>query len=294
MRNENKNLIVAIALSMAILIGWQYFFAAPEAERHRLATQQQSTQVNPNAPNPPATPSQAGGPSAPVPGTVPSSPAIPSVETREAALARSPRVSVDTPSIRGSINLRGGRVDDVSLKTYHETVDPKSPNIVLFSPSGTQNPYYAEFGWVGAQPETLPNSNTVWTADKSTLTPASPVTLTWDNGQGLVFRRIDLGRRQVHVHRQGFRGEPRLRAGDASIRTASSHAMGHPTTLGYYVLHEGLIGVLGDQGLQEYTYAKLDKEAPVSGQSTLGKLWDNVTGGFVGITDKYWAAAVVA
>lgn len=185
MRNENKNLIVAIALSMAILIGWQYFFAAPEAERHRQA-QQQSAQVNLNAPNAPATPSQAGGPSVPVPGTVPASPAAQTVESREAALARSPRVAIDTPAIRGSINLRGGRVDDVSLKTYHETVDPKSPNIVLFSPSGTQNPYYAEFGWVGAEPGALPGANTLWTADKSTLTSSSPVTMTWDNGQGQI------------------------------------------------------------------------------------------------------------
>lgn len=291
MRNENKNLIVAIALSMAILIGWQYFFAAPEAERHRQA-QQQSAQVNPNAPNAPATPSQAGGPSVPVPGTVPASPAAQAVESREAALARSPRVAIDTPAIRGSINLRGGRVDDVSLKTYHETVDPKSPNIVLFSPSGTQNPYYAEFGWVGAEPGALPGTNTLWTADKSTLTSSSPVTMTWDNGQGQIFRRVvsvddkfmftvkdsveNRGSAPITLHPYGL---------------VSRH--GTPTTLGYYVLHEGLIGFVGDQGLQEYTYSKLDKESPVPGQNTLGKVWDNAVGGFLGITDKYWAAAVV-
>ena len=291
MRNENKNLIVAIALSMAILIGWQYFFAAPEAERHRQA-QQQSAQVNPNAPNAPATPSQAGGPSVPVPGTVPASPAAQTVESREAALARSPRVAIDTPAIRGSINLRGGRVDDVSLKTYHETVDPKSPNIVLFSPSGTQNPYYAEFGWVGAEPGALPGTNTLWTADKSTLTSSSPVTMTWDNGQGQIFRRVvsvddkfmftvkdsveNRGSAPITLHPYGL---------------VSRH--GTPTTLGYYVLHEGLIGFVGDQGLQEYTYSKLDKESPVPGQNTLGKVWDNAVGGFLGITDKYWAAAVV-
>ena len=150
MRNENKNLIVAIALSMAILIGWQYFFAAPEAERHRHGPAAigagQSERAQPTRDPEPGR--RAVGP---VPGTVPASPAATTVESREAALARSPRVAIDTPAIRGSINLRGGRIDDVSLKTYHETVDPKSPNIVLFSPSGTQNPYYAEFGWVGAR-----------------------------------------------------------------------------------------------------------------------------------------------
>ena len=162
MRDDNKNLIVAIVLSMAVLLGWQYFFAAPEAERQRLAAQQQqSTQVNPNAPNPPASPSQAGGAAPTVPGTVPGTPVAPAVETREAALARSPRVTINTPAIAGSINLRGGRIDDVSLKNYRETVDPRSANIVLLSPTGTQNPYYAEFGWVGAQAGSLPNQNTV-------------------------------------------------------------------------------------------------------------------------------------
>ena len=139
MRNENKNLIVAIALSMAILIGWQYFFAAPEAERHRHgpaaigADQPRSTRTHPTRPRPQARPA---APRRPSPGTVPSSPAAAAVESRDAALARSPRVAIDTPAIHGSINLRGGRIDDVSLKTYHETVDPKSPNIVLFSPVG--------------------------------------------------------------------------------------------------------------------------------------------------------------
>jgi YidC/Oxa1 family membrane protein insertase len=221
MRDDNKNLIVAIVLSMAVLLGWQYFFAAPEAERQRLAAQQQqSTQVNPNAPNPPASPTQAGGAPPTVPGTVPGTPAAPAVESRESALARSPRVAIDTPALAGSINLRGGRIDDVALKQYRETVDPRSPNIVLFSPAGSPNPYYADFG-------------------------------------GVVSRH------------------------------------GKPTTLGYYVLHEGLIGYLGDQGLQEYTYATLDKEDPVSGPNTVGKVWNSLTGGFVGITDKYWAAAVI-
>ncbi|MCB8821679.1 membrane protein insertase YidC [Microvirga rosea] len=290
MRNENKNLIVAIVLSMAILIGWQYFFAAPEAEKHRQAAQtaQQSAQTNPAAP----TPSQAGGPAAPVPGTVPATPGAPVVESREAALARSPRLPIETPAIIGSINLRGARVDDVSLRTYHETVDPKSPNIVLLSPTGSQNPYYAEFGWVGAQPDAVPGPNTVWTADKDKLTPSSPVTLSWDNGKGQIFRRVlSVDDKFMFTVKDSVenRGSDPVTLHPYSL--VSRH--GRPTTLGYYVLHEGMIGVLGDQGLQEYTYAKLDKENPVAGQNVVGRMWDNVTGGFVGITDKYWAAAVI-
>lgn len=289
MREENRNLIVAIVLSVAVLIGWQYFFAAPEAERQRQAAQQQqSTQVNPNAP----TPSQAGGPAAPVPGTVPSTPAAPVVESREAALARTPRVAIDTPAIAGSINLRGGRIDDVSLKNYHETVDPRSPKIVLLSPAGTQNPYYAEFGWLGAQAGPLPNAETVWTADRQTLTASTPVTLSWDNGQGLVFRRtISVDDKFMFTVKSTVENRGSAPVTLQSYGLVSRH--GKPTTLGYYVLHEGMIGVLGDNGLQELTYANLDKKEPVAGAGTVGQTWQEVTGGFLGITDKYWAAAVI-
>ncbi|MFL5194410.1 MAG: membrane protein insertase YidC [Microvirga sp.] len=293
MREDNRNLIVAIALSLAILLGWQYFFAAPQAEKQRQAAQQQqSTQVNPTAPNPPPSPSQAGGASPTVPGTVPSTPMAPAVETREAALARSPRVAIDTPAIAGSINLRGGRIDDVALKNYRETVDPKSPIIVLLSPTGTQNPYYAEFGWIGAQAGSLPNQNTVWTADKTSLTPGSPVTLTWQNEQGLVFRRtIAVDDKFMFTVKDAVENRGSAPVTLQSYSLVSRH--GKPVTLGYYVLHEGMIGVLGDEGLQELTYANLDKKEPISGGSTVGQIWNSVTGGFLGITDKYWAAAVI-
>jgi YidC/Oxa1 family membrane protein insertase len=293
MREDNRNLILAIALSLAVLLGWQYFFAAPQAERQRQAAQQQqSTQVNPNAPNPPASPSQAGGAAPTVPGTVPSAPAAPAVETREAALARSPRVAIDTPAIAGSINLRGGRIDDVALKNYRETVDPRSQNIVLLSPAGTQNPYYAEFGWLGAQAGSLPNVNTVWTADKTSLTPASPITLTWQNDQGLVFRRtISVDDKFMFTVKDAVENR-----GSAPV-TLQSYGLvsryGTPVTLGYYVLHEGMIGVIGDEGLQEITYANLDKEDPIAGSNAVGNIWNSATGGFLGITDKYWAAAVI-
>lgn len=293
MREDNRNLILAIALSLAILLGWQYFFAAPQAEKQRLAAQQQqSTQVNPNAPNPPASPSQAGGAAPTVPGTLPGTPAAPSVASREEALARTPRITIDTPAISGSLNLRGGRIDDVALKNYRETVDPRSSNIVLLSPEGTQNPYYAEFGWVGTQAGPLPNANTVWTADRDRLTPSNPVTLTWDNGQGLVFRRtISVDDKFMFTIRSTVENRGAEPVAIQPYGLVSRH--GKPVTLGYYVLHEGMLGVLGENGLQELKYDTLDKEAPAAGSTVSEKKWDNVKGGFVGITDKYWAATVV-
>ncbi len=190
MREENKNLLLAIVLSVAVLIGWQYFFAPPPKPPQPQPPTAQ-TQQAPAAPSP----SQAGGPAAPAPGTAAPAPAAPgaapmAAESREAALARSPRVAIDTPSIKGSISLRGGRIDDVSLKNYRETVDPTSPNIVLFSPPGARTPTTRNSaGSSDAPGVALPGPDTLWTADRTVLTDKQPVTLTYDNGQGLIFRR---------------------------------------------------------------------------------------------------------
>jgi YidC/Oxa1 family membrane protein insertase len=295
MLEDNKNLILAIALSVVVLIGWNLFYGVPQMKQQREAqtaaqTQAPKSPVEPGQPSP----SQAGGPAAPLPGTIPNAPGAgaPMVESREAALARSPRVRIDTPSIAGSVNLRGGRIDDVSLKNYRETVDPRSPNIVLLSPSGSPNPYYAEFGWVGGQPGAQPTADTVWTADAQALAPGKPVTLTWDNGAGLVFRReIAVDAKSMFTVKDTVENRSGAPVTLHPYSLVSRH--GKPTTMGYYVLHEGLIGVLGEQGLQEYTYDALVKESPLGSQATRGKAWPGAVGGFVGITDKYWAAAAI-
>ena len=178
------------------------------------------------------------------------------------------------------------------LKNYHDTVDPKSPRIVLFSPSGSPNPHYAEFGWVASGPGgATPGPETLWTADAQTLTPATPVTLTFDNGQGLIFRReISVDDKYLFTVRDAVENTGSAPATLHPYGLVSRH--GKPVTQGYYVLHEGLVGVLGEQGLQEYTYDNVEKEPAIPGQPTKGKVWNGVSGGFVGITDKYWAAAV--
>ena len=97
---------------------------------------------------------------------------------------------IDTPSIGGSIDLKGGKLDDIVLKDYRETIDPKSPNIRLFSPPGAPDAYWAETGFVSPSGVKTPDLETLWTADRQTLTPSQPVTLTWDNGAGLIFKRV--------------------------------------------------------------------------------------------------------
>ncbi len=299
-REDNKNLLLAIVLSAVVLIGWNYFYAVPQMEQQRKAAQPTQGVTTPGSVTPtpgaaptastPGAPAVSGGPAAVVtPGTAPGL----VTGTREAALAASPRVRIDTPAITGSFALTGARIDDVSLKRYHETVDPRSPLVVIKSPVGGPNPYYADFGWTAA-PGTnvaLPTAQTVWTADRDLLTPTQPVTLTWDNGQGLVFTRV------VRVDANAmFTIEDSVANRGGQPITLFPYGLvarhGKPITQGYYVLHEGLIGVLGDQGLQEYTYDNVLKEG-VLGGSVRGKVWRDVQSGFIGITDKYWATAVI-
>ena len=303
--SENRNLILAIVLSLVVLVAWQYFYAGPKIEQERerqaaLETQQEQTVATPGAAAPGTTPgSDSAAPSAPsgaptptpgqaapTPGgtTTPAAPA----ESRAAALSNSSRVPVDTPSISGSINLKGGRIDDIVLKDYRETVKPDSPNIVLFSPSGAPDAYYAEMGWVAdpAANLALPTSDTVWSVESgTTLTPATPVVLSWDNGAGLTFKRSY----EVDEDYLFTVSDTVENTGDAAAvlypyALISRH--GKPNTTNFYILHEGLLGVFGDDGLQEVDYKDLTED---SRQVTPPK----VSRGWLGITDKYWAATLI-
>jgi YidC/Oxa1 family membrane protein insertase len=277
--NEHKNTILAIVLSLIVVIGWEYFFAKPEMDRQAQQQQQQQTQPPGTTQPQPATP--GGIPAAP---SAPS--AQPPTQTRAAVIAATPHIDIDTPRLRGSINLRGGRVDNLSLVQYRETTDPNSPPIVLLSPPGAPDAYYVEFGWVpgsGAASQ-LPGPDTVWKQEGSgPLRVGHPVTLTFDNGQGLIFRRTIA----VDDHYMFNVKDAVQNKGGAAV-TLYSYArilrQGTPEVLGYYILHEGLIGEMGDQGLQEETYKKIVEKK----QET----WD-VTNAWLGFTDKYWAAVLL-
>jgi len=285
---DQKNTIVAILLSVIILIAWQYFYASPQQQKQKAAqeAQQQQTQTQTQSQTPGVAPAPG---TQPVPGTAPApgAPAMrPGTAPREAVVAASPRIQIDTPRLRGSIALKGARFDDVALKDYRETVDPKSPNINLLSPGGSPNPFYAEFGWVGAASSTvkLPTSETVWTAASSgPLTHTQPVVLSWDNGEGLIFRRtIALDANYMFTVNDTVENTGANAATIYGYGLISRH--GTPKVEGFYILHEGLIGVLGDGKLHEITYSSIAGEPPQVLKST---------GGWLGITDKYWAATLI-
>jgi YidC/Oxa1 family membrane protein insertase len=286
--NDNKNMLLAIVLSGLVLLVWQYFFGLPYLEKQRqqaqLPPQQQQQQQSPPPAGAPQRPQEPGSAQ-----QLPTAPAAGQPEhplSRAEALAKSPRIAVDTPRIRGSIALTGGRVDDVALKQYHETVEPNSPNIELLSPSGSPHPFYAEFGWLAppGSAAKLPGPETVWRQqDSGSLGVDRPVTLTWDNGEGLEFRRtISVDDKYLFSVRDEVSNKSQAPVTLSPYALISRH--GTPPTLGYYILHEGLIGVLGDQGLQEVSYKTIEEKKHIP---------FNVTNGWLGITDKYWAATLL-
>jgi YidC/Oxa1 family membrane protein insertase len=286
---DNRNTILAVILSGLVLIAWQYFYNVPQMEKQR-AQQQTQAELQKSTPQPSATATPSTTPqsgSAPQPSTAPAATqqAQP-VVSRETAIAGSPRVKIDTPRLAGSVALKGGRIDDLALVQYRETVDPHSPPIVLYSPSGTAQPYYAEFGWVAATGVTakMPDSQTVWQQDGTgSLTPTTPVVLKYDNGEGLTFRRTIA----VDDHYLFTLKDEVTNVGNAPVTLypfALISRHGTPQVSGYYILHEGLIGYLGEHGLQEYAYKKIDDAKSVKFKAT---------DGWLGITDKYWASALL-
>jgi len=282
---DNRNTILAVILSGLVLIAWQYFYNVPQMEKQRAQTQ---TQAELAKPSPQATP---GSSTTPQPGATPSTtPATsgqpPAMVSREAAIAATPRIKIDTPRLIGSISLKGARIDDLSLVKYRETVNPESPAVVLYSPSNTASPYYAEFGWVPAAGSTarIPDQTTVWQQEGSgALSPTNPVILKYDNGDGLTFRRtIAIDDRYLFTIRDDVTNVGTAPVTLYPFALISRHHT--PQVSGYYILHEGLIGYLGADGLQEYGYKKIEDAKSVA---------FNVTDGWLGMTDKYWASALL-
>ncbi|MEP3278087.1 MAG: membrane protein insertase YidC [Stappiaceae bacterium] len=287
---DNKNYIIAIVLSLAILLGWQFFVAAPQIERQRQEAelaQKLSSESNIPAPAPGTAESSTpqSGQSQSVAGGSPSQ----STMSREQALQQDTRITIDTPRLSGSISLTGARIDDIRLRDYHETVDPESPTIVLFSPEGTENSYYGQYGWSNkdGQSAKVPDPTTVWTQNGSgPLTPDQPLELSWNNGEGLVFyKRISIDENYMLQISQSVENK-----GSDAV-ALSPYALlvrkGEPETAGFFILHEGLIGVIGEEGLQEIDYSDLAEAE--QGTIPLGKSEQ----GWFGITDKYWAATLI-
>ena len=268
---DQKRLFMAIAISIAILLGFQLLLPKPPRPQQAALETTQATPTN-------ATPRPTG--EIATPGTQPA----PVPPPREV-----PRLKIAAPRVQGSISLVGARLDDLVLRDYREQVDPDSPLVRLLEPRADPQPYYVQFGWTADSAETkVPELDALWIASAPELTMATPVVLSWDNGAGQVFE-IALS---VDDHYM-FTAEQRVRNNGPSA--VGVHPWSRirrdykPVTAGYYILHEGLLGVLGGR-LQEQTYDKAKSES----EKTHGASLDMATtGGWAGITDKYWLTALI-
>ncbi len=257
-----KNVLMAVVLSMIIIFGWQYYVTAPQA----VLAQKQAEVIA----------------AAPVPADAPAA-----LQDRATLIATSPRVKIATDQFAGSINLTGARLDDLSLQKYNETASPASPPITLLSPSGAANAYYVEQSLNVANGDTtlVPNSKTVWTAPQgAALTLETPVTLTWDNGQGLTFERTySISDNYLFTVKQSV-----INKSPNPVKLlpfARVQRQDTPVIAGYWVFFEGLLGVHnGTLTENKYAALKKDPENPVTVSGT---------GGWLGFTDKYWATMLI-
>jgi YidC/Oxa1 family membrane protein insertase len=273
---DTKNLALAIALSLAILLGFQYFYEAPR-ERARLAqvaAQQAAAGTKAKAADPAAI---VATPAAAV--------AAGQDLARPQALALTQRIALDGQGVDGTLSTLGARFDDLRLKRYKETIKADSKEITLLHPQGTADGYYAFYGYtapdggIGA----LPGPNTIWTAPVGAkLTPTTPVTLTYDNGAGLKFARtVAMDNDYLFTITDAITNTSAVPVTVSPYGAIRRHSK--PKDLVNAVIHEGMVGVL-DGKLKLLKYPKLEKGEALSAAST---------GGWLGMSDKFWFTALI-
>lgn len=270
MTQDNRNLLLALVLSAIVLFGWAYvqesFFPNPQ----QMAAQTAAPAAQPAAEPAPA----AGAPAAPAT----SGPVT--ARTLEQALA-APRVAIETPRLRGSINLEGARIDDLVLLDHRQTLDRNAPPVRLFAPSGTPQAYFAGTGWTGSR---APPPDARWQADGERLTPETPVTLRWDDGRGLAFEiRLEVDENYLFTATQ--------RVMNRSPEAAVLRAYGYINRTGTgpdpstWNIHTGPIAVLNDKLIEGDI--GFDRLRDRGAQTFVSR------GGWLGITDKYWLSALI-
>ena len=285
MDEQNKNLILATALSFLVILVWFVMFPPePPVE----------------TPNAPATTSTVDGtaltPSASGTSSIAPPTPVTEAQARETALAEAVRISIDTPQLKGSISLTGGRLDDLSLKAYRETLDEGSDIVTLLSPQGSNEAYYALYGWSPSGDLTfddVPGAETVWSLESgTTLTVDSPITLAWDNGKGMTFRReISVDEDFMFSITQSAQN-----TGDVTRRVAPYGILarhGEPADQkGFFIIQEGPLRHTGEE-LLEYGYDDVREfEAdPVWGKAA--EVADVTSNGWLGFTDHYWMTTLI-
>jgi YidC/Oxa1 family membrane protein insertase len=274
--DDNRNLILATALSFLVILVWFVLFPPPEPPAQTTDTDPVVTQ-------------DAGGVAPAPPGLEGAGPAV------AEAVTEGPRVAIDTPELEGSINLAGGRIDDLRLRAYRETTDDDSDIVRLLERVGEPLAYYALFGWrpgQGLDFDAVPGADTPWEVEAGeTLAPGSPVTLRWDNGAGLVFRReVSVDEDFMFTIDQSVTNETGSAARLAPYGLVARDGL--PELRNFFILHEGVVR-MSDGELQEINYDNLpDLDVDPAERAPLEAI-DVAENGWVGFTDHYWMTTLI-
>ena len=265
MQNQ-RNLILAVVLSCLVFLGWTFL----SARFFPVAAPPSTKIVNGKSVPLPTPESQASQPAR--------------VRDRAIVLGESPRIQILTPRVAGSINLKGARIDDLTLTDHRETIAKDSPPVRLLSPGGTQDAYFAQFGWSGTG-ALLPDASTVWTADKNRLTPEQPVTLSWNNNKGQLFRiTVSIDKNYMFSVQQSVQN-----AGPGAIAVKPYglvSRVGVSKDVSAWNMHTGPIGTFDGKTNYSVNFKDLDKAGAAGERFT-------TTGGWIGFGDKYWQTALV-
>jgi len=279
---DQKNFLIATILSVAVVLVWQFFFVDPEELGRQQAEQQRAEQAQEQI-----APAPTGAA-----GTAPTLGATPA-QARETALEGAVRAPIDTPNLKGSISLKGGRIDDLSLKAYRKTLDPSSPNVTLLSPTGADGAFYAVYGWIPTGGVAAPGPATDWMVESGeTLSPDSPLTLVWDNGEGLIFRRvISVDDKFMFSITQSVENTTGAEVSLAPYGIVARH--GEPETTRLITIHEGGVavfdGVLVDDDLG---YGDIRDRDVSPTEGVPAETYQAAENGWLGFTDKYWLTAM--
>ena len=278
MNDQNKNLILASVLSFIVIITWFILFPPPDPVTRDIESTQQQAEENNLAPN-------ADTENAPL------------IETGETEIAvEAERIQIENELLTGAISTQGGRIDQLSLKKYRNTISEDSDIVTLLSPVGKPEAYYAAFGWapaVGIKPDQVPDPNTIWTVvGNNILTPSSPISLVWDNGNGVKFmRKISIDEKYMFTVEQGIENNS---GSEISLRPYGLlRRHGEPQDMkNFFILHEGIIR-MSDGELSEEDYGDIADLPILEKEGTHAERVEVQNSGWTGFTDHYWMTTLI-
>ena len=262
---DSKNVLLAVILSTAVIVIWSVMFPPPEIEN---TTSDDTTIVEKSESKPKAPKIKIKEPDKKI--------------TRQDAIKQSDRINISNGKIFGTISLNGALIDDVTLKNYKETLNEDSKQVVILNPKKSENGYFLETGWATSENIKVPNHNSKWSViGNNTLAPKQPVTIQWDNNEGLIFKKkLTIDDKYLIIVEDSVQNlsQKNINLFHYSQITRNKK----PDVQNFYILHEGLIGVVGEE-LKELSYEDIIEKK---------ETYKNNSGWF-GITDKYWLSAII-